>query len=84
MKVGFISFGGAARARGGRVGVNVEVLVSKKPGFVEEKRKITEVFREGEGGIVGWGGWSCGKSFSFSVSFWVKKKTWGGGSWRSG
>ena len=41
------------RARGGRVGVNVGVLVSKKPGFVEEKRKnITKVFREGKGGIV--------------------------------
>ena len=27
--------------------------MSKKPGFVEEKRKnITEVFREGKGGIV--------------------------------
>ena len=35
-------------------------------------------------GFVGWGGLSCGRSFSFSVSFWVKKKTWGGGSWRSG
>ena len=53
VEVGFIRLRGAARAGGGGVGVNVGVLVSEKPSFVEEKRKnITKVFRERKGGIV--------------------------------
>ena len=34
----------------------------------------------GRGGFAGRGAWSCGRFFSFSVSFRGEKRAWGGGS----